>query len=357
MAESAAPPVNCFTSISYAYLDRARVLLETVRRFHPDWSISIALQDIEPHGVPIDVARDVVARVIRPQDLGIPNLKSWIFRHDAVELCTAVKGAVLCRLLDGGAEKVIYLDPDIAVFAPLDEIVDTLEKHPILLTPHRLEPEKDDQAISDNEIGSLKHGVYNLGFLAVRNCDEGRRFAAWWRDRLLNHCYDNIPGGLFTDQRWCDLVPVFFPGVGILRDPGYNVASWNLGQRPISIDAHGTIMAADVPLRFFHFTKIQGVGEEMLARYAGGRIEPFELVKWYRRRLAAHKVEGLPAEWWGYGSFDSGRPITRAHRVLYRTRPDVQRAYPDPFSQARESYEAWFDADAGRAQPGAEPAG
>ena len=40
---------------------------------------------------------------------------------------------------------------------------------------------------------------------------QGRRFIDWWADRLRQFCYDEVPNGLFTDQRWVDLAP------GVLR--------------------------------------------------------------------------------------------------------------------------------------------
>ena len=40
--------------------------------------------------------------------------------------------------------------------------------------------------------------------------------------------YEEAAFGVYTDQRWCDLVPALFDGVKVLRDPGLNVASWNL---------------------------------------------------------------------------------------------------------------------------------
>ena len=42
--------VNCFTSASFAYLDRARVLAETLRRHQPDWTLWLCLCDQEPPG-------------------------------------------------------------------------------------------------------------------------------------------------------------------------------------------------------------------------------------------------------------------------------------------------------------------
>jgi hypothetical protein len=324
--------VHCFTSASFAYLDRARVLGETLRRFHPDWKLWLCLPDQEPPGFVFDPSREAFNNVVRLTELNIPDLTRWTFDHDVVELCTAVKGQMLCRLLGEGAEKVIYLDPDIALLDDLSEIVSLLDRQNVVLTPHQIEPDDDRAAIIDNEIGSLKHGIYNLGFLAVAATEEGKRFARWWRDRLLAFCFDDVPNGLFTDQRWCDHAPVFFDGVHILRDPGYNVASWNLSRRPITIEQDGTIRAAGRRLRFFHFTKVTHVGEIMLERYAGDRIEPFELMKWYRGRLAAQAVPDLPKSWWAYGQYADGTKITMAHRLAYRRDLALRERYPDPFA-------------------------
>ncbi len=332
--------VHCYTSASLAYLDRARILGETIRRHHPDWVFSLCLCDVEPPGFTFRLECEPFDYVVRLDKLGIPALEQWIFCHDVVELCTAAKGPMLRYLFQTGAENVIYLDPDMALLQDIGHVPELLEEYSVILTPHQLEPDQEKGAILDNEIGSLKHGIYNLGFLAVRNTTEGRRFADWWRDRLLEFCYDDIPRGLFTDQRWCDLVPAFFDGVYILKDPGYNVASWNLSRRPIRIDQEGMIWAADRPLRFFHFTKISWVGQIMLERYSAGRVEVFELVKWYMERLAANKADGLPEGWWAFSRYRDGTPILKAHRVAYRSREDLRVRFPDPFTGGSEGFAA-----------------
>lgn len=332
--------VHCFTSASFAYLDRVRVLGETLRRHHPDWTLWLCLVDEEPAGFAFDPEREPFDRVLRIAELGFPDLRQWIFGHDVVELCTAVKGRMLERLLEGGASKVVYLDPDIAVFGDLSEVEALLDAHDVVLTPHLLTPENGRDAVLDNEIGAMKHGIYNLGFFAVAASAEGRRFAAWWSARLLEFCLDDVPSGIFTDQRWCDHVPVFFPNTHVLRDPGYNVASWNLAHRPISIGQDGIIRAAGRPLRFFHFTKFAGIGRHMLERHAGEGTEIFELMKWYRDRLAAHAAEGLPPGWWAFGCYEDGRPIPRAHRRAYRADAELRNRFPDPFASGPGSL-AW----------------
>ena len=327
--------VACYTSASFNYLDRARVLFETVREFHPEWETWFCVADEEPPGFSLDLSRENIDRVVKLRDLPITEPLAWAFEHDIVELCTAVKGPCLDLMLQEGVDKVIYLDPDTVLFGRLDEVLELLDKHSAVLTPHQLAPDTQRMAIIDNEIGSLKYGIYNLGFVAVSNTPAGRSFAHWWRDRLLEFCFDAPELGLFTDQKWCNHAPVFFPDVAVLRHRGYNVASWNLSQRPIRIGRDGRITAGDDPLKFFHFTKVTHVGQTMLERYSGGRLEVFELMFWYKRRLAAHAVQGLPPDWWYYGRYEDGRAITKEDRLAHRTARQSRQHLGNPFAAPR----------------------
>ena len=335
--------VHCFTSATCAYLDRARVLGETLRRHHPDWVFWLCLPDTAPPGFSFDLTREPFDHIVGLQDLGIDDLAAWTFEHDVVELCTAVKGPMLRRLLRQGAGKVIYLDPDIAVLSDLTPVERLLDRHSVVLTPHLVHPETDLRGILDNEIGAMKHGIYNLGFVAVSNSDEGMRFADWWADRLLRFCFDDLPAGLFTDQRWCDHVPALFDHVHVLRDPGYNVASWNIARRPVAIGLDGVIRAAGQRLRFFHFTKIGSAGRMMLELNAADQPAVFELMKWYEFRLAAHADAAIPDGWWAYGRYNDGSSIPYAHRVGYRTRPALRALFPDPFAAGAEAMTAALD--------------
>ncbi|MBR0673832.1 hypothetical protein [Neoroseomonas soli] len=337
--------IHCFTSASLAYLDRARVLGESLRRHHPDWVLWLCLVDQAPSGFRLDLTKEPFDHVLPIDALDIPDLRRWMFGHDVVELCTAVKGPMLLHLLSAGARKVVYLDPDIAVFGRLDEIEARLDESDLLLTPHLLAPETARDAILDNEVGAMKHGIFNLGFIAVAASAEGRRFAHWWRDRLLEFCIDDVPSGIFTDQRWCDHVPVFFPGADVLRDPGYNVASWNLTHRPLSIGPDGVIRAAGQPLRFFHFTKFNGVGRRMLERHAGTDTALHELMAWYANSLAAQAPVGIPPDWWAFGRYADDQSIPRAHRRQYRADPQLRERFPNPFEAGGRSLAAHLGQD------------
>jgi hypothetical protein len=334
--------VHCFTSFSFSYLAKARVLGWSLKRFHPDWLFTACITDREPDGFTFDLAKEPFDAVVWAHDLPVPNVQAWLFGHDVVEACTAVKGPMLRLLTETDVDKVFYLDPDIAVFNSLLPMVEMLDHSSILLTPHQLAPEETREAVFDNEICSLIHGTYNLGFVAIRNQGEGLRFAHWWNDRLLEFCVDDKASGIFVDQKWCDLVPAYFDGVRIVRDPGYNVASWNLSHRKISSGTDGTLLVNGQPLRFFHYTKLGPVGDAMTRRYAKGNVEVYELWAWYKRMVDRFAERRIPAGWWHFGTFDNRVAIPKVARQLYRSRADLQQKFTNPFATGRSSYFNWL---------------
>src|SRR5262249_10969050 len=271
--------------------------------------------------------------IINIRDLPIDDLRSWIFRHRLVELCTAVKGTAFQYIAEKfGAERIYYFDPDILVCDRLDGLERALDRHTILLTPHQYVPDSDLQAIADNEICCLRNGVYNLGFLAVRMAGQGRQFIDWWAERLRLFCYDDVPNGLFTDQRWVDLAPAFFDDIAILREPQYNVSTWNLTSRVATGRAPNDIRINGVPLAFYHFSGFDGGAQKvMLERYGVHSPVLFDLREWYVARCeelgqtTLGKIECI------YNRFSNGERITDSHRLLYRGRPDLIQAFPDPF--------------------------
>ncbi|MCW3473875.1 hypothetical protein [Limobrevibacterium gyesilva] len=332
----------CFTSFTFGYLSRARVLAQTLRAAHPDWTLWALVVDEPPPDLDLHAALAPFDAVMRADALDIPRFRAWMFKHDLVEACTAVKGAMLEMLLRRGADKVVYLDPDIAVFHPLSGIERRLDDASIVLTPHQLAANDGLPAMADNELTSLKYGTYNLGFVAVRNDDNGRAFAAWWSAVTRQACYDDVEAGLFTDQKYCDLVPGLFDGVHVERDPGCNVASWNLSRRSLAFGADGALLVNGAALKFYHFTKIGGVGDTMTERYGRDNVEVYEVVNWYKRAVAANGFIAA-AEWpWRYGRFASGAPVPRPVRLLWRARPDLQAAFDDPFAVTGDCLHAWL---------------
>lgn len=332
--------IHCFTSFTFSYLARATILARTLRAVHPDWILWALITDEPPDAVHARHPEEF-DHIVYAKHLGFICFESWLFKHDIVEASTAVKGQMLRYLFDQGARKIVYLDPDIAVFSSLDGITEKLDTYSVILTPHQVTPNRTEGLIRDNEITSLKYGVFNLGFVAVKADDIGKQFSEWWAQQLYLACYDDVPNGIFTDQKWCDLVPCLFDRVHIERDPGYNVASWNISTRQIRITREGTILANGSPLKFFHFTKINTAGDIMIEKNARDNVEVMELWNWYKRTLADlfHKI---PSGYWYYSSFDNGVKIPKSARILFRDRLDLFEYFTNPFATSGDSFFNWL---------------
>ena len=338
-----------FTSITANYIPKARILAKSVRKYCPGNKFVLVISDIMPLDFPCK--EDPFDFIWRPEELGftVLNLTSWIFSHTVVELCTAVKGQAILKIFDDLKEdKAIYLDPDIVVLDDLSELMGLLDRHSILLTPHQVVPDTTYESIVDNEVCSLAHGIYNLGFLAVRDTDEGRRFVAWWRDRLNDFCFDDIAHGIFTDQRWIDLVPAFFEDFKIIRDKQYNVATWNLSHRTVEQDDRGKLFIEGKPIRFYHFSGFDSGDQEiMLKKYGRNNEGLFKLRSWYIEQMENEGQSLLGTVPSCYAYFSNGELIGKEHRLLYRSRKDLQAAFPNPFlaESGKVNYYDWFNSE------------
>ncbi|MEA3145035.1 MAG: hypothetical protein QOI53_456 [Verrucomicrobiota bacterium] len=183
----------------------ASVLLASARRFHPEATIYLCLAD---KLLPNEGFYPNDSIVVPIEDLDIPDLRSFVFRYDIMELNTAVKPFMFQHLLGMGHQTILYFDPDIQIFSRLDQILESLQDGAsFVLTPHLCAP-AEGSAYPD-DIGILRAGIYNLGFLGVHACPETDSILAWWARRLQYQCLDAQDIGIFVDQKFMDLVPGF----------------------------------------------------------------------------------------------------------------------------------------------------
>lgn len=333
--------VHVFTSAAANYLPKVRVLFQTVRQHHPDWTCHLALADAPASKAALAPAAPDHVHLI--EDLAVPRWRAWAFGHSLMELATAIKPLALRKILARpDCDAAIYLDPDIAAFSPLDEVLSALERADLVLTPHQTDPETTMHGVIANEICTLQHGVYNLGFVGVADRAQGRAFADWWGRRCYQFCRADIPNGIFTDQRWIDLAPGFFDRHAILRSARLNVAPWNLSTRRLAGRAPDSLTVDGLPVSFFHFSQIDFTG----AGFAGDDKAARQLGDWYRRATKPKRGEPGAGATWAFASFADATPIEPEQRWLYRLRGDLQDAYPDPFASGPGTFQAWWQAQA-----------
>ena len=292
-----------FTSANLRYLDRAAMLSESMKEVHKDWeSVLVLVDEIPKEREVFNELTKHFDLIITPEELGISNPQSWFKpNHNSpefnsvlewlsslrvVEACTAIKPFAFAHLAKL-KQPIFYLDPDTIVFSSLNEIWNSLKNGgSIVVTPHLLSPAKDHQAIIDNEIATLKYGIFNFGFLALDPQKENAiSFIHFWQERMKYFCTGETASGLFTDQKWGNLLPTFYEDLIISRHPGMNVANWNLENRHLSFNSDGECLVNGEPLILYHFSKAKTNGLQMTSRYAKGNSNVAAIWRWYLSKM------------------------------------------------------------------------
>lgn len=386
-----------FTICARNYIAHARVLAESLHRADKSLRLAVLMLDDEERTI---VPADQNFDVIRPDELPFADAHEFhrmAAIYDVTELATAVKPWVFRHLFDRGAEAVIYLDPDIEVFSALDDLERAAREHGLVLTPHTLKPlPRDGRIPSERDL--LLAGTYNLGFLGVGK-KSAETLLPWWCERLRRDCRNAVESGYFVDQRWMDFVPSYFDHF-IVRDPGCNVAYWNLPTRTLAMNGKSFTVDGS-PLRFFHFSgfsperrhllsKHQGLAPRILLsdqpalaslcnsyadnllqngfekwskvpytfdKTAGGLRLDRRVRRAYRDALLEYELKGtassLPdpftvdgardlVDWLRYPASPQMSDISRYVYEIYKERSDLRAAFPDLASRDGERYCDWI---------------
>jgi hypothetical protein len=260
--------IEACTIVAGNYVAAARVLAESFFAHHQDGSFTVLVVDDEQRDLEPD--DEVDPRIVwwRLSDLGLSGAEIHRLAgiYDVVELSTSVKPLFLQSLMTVRGSAVIYLDPDTRVFGSLAYVPFLAEEHGIVLTPHMTRPIPDDGKRID-ALFVLAAGMYNLGFAAV--APKAAPCLKWWWEQTRRRGLNDVQQQMFTDQRWADFIPSLFDHY-LLKDPGYNVAYWNLHERPLT-RVQGRLYAREAPLRFFHFSGFDPSKPWVLSQHQGDR--------------------------------------------------------------------------------------
>ncbi|MCY7388959.1 MAG: hypothetical protein LH481_13005, partial [Burkholderiales bacterium] len=331
------------TIVSNNYLHFARTMLQSARRHHPDAHLYCVIVDRDlRHATSLNAEFEAIAI----DQLGLPLGEEFLFQYNILELNTAVKPWAIAYLLARGHDQVCYVDPDICFYKEMSEVRQLLSAGTdIVLTPHLLAPVTDDKL--PRELDIRRAGAYNFGFCALRDTANVRRFLHWWQSKLTRDCVNDADRGLFVDQGWIDLVPGLFENVAILRHKGYNVAYWNIAQRPLTKrDSHGHFIDQE-PLVFFHFSGLDPSDPTSFSkhqtRFTLATVGPAkELVGEYVNAVLANGYRTYAKLEYGFERFSSGEKIPNIFRNLYRLSSGLrERMGSHPFTRASAMCEPW----------------
>jgi hypothetical protein len=149
------------------------------------------------------------------------------------------------------AEWVTYLDSDLFFFASPEPVYAEMKDAAFGIIPHHFTKRLADMR---------RFGIYNVGWVSVRHCDEGIAALRWWRERCIEWCHDFVEGDRFADQRYLDRLPGLFPNIHVIQHLGANLAPWNFADLRVEWRDETILVEGRYPLLFFHFHGVKRAG-------------------------------------------------------------------------------------------------
>jgi hypothetical protein len=218
------PGAVACTIVPKAGFAQARVTARSFRRHHPGIPFYTLLADR------VDGAFDPAAEpftLVELDRLELPDRGRRLFSHPPFALACALTPRWIAGLLDRGFRRVVFFKQETMLVGSVAPLFERLDRAPIVLTPHLTAPLEGEGALERERL-ILLAGSYNGGVVGVSEGATSRAFLDWWAARLDEGCRHDVASGWHFEQRWLDLVPGFFEGAVVERDPGFNCGHWSL---------------------------------------------------------------------------------------------------------------------------------
>jgi hypothetical protein len=326
-----------FTVFNNAYLDRAIVLAESL--FEKN-SVRLKIYLFEKNLPSLNKDISIFCEIILINEINFDRINELAFKYDVVEFTTSLKPYISLFLLEK-YKKVIFFDPDIYVLDSTKEIEDLLDDQDLLLTSHFNIPELND--VENPDLGMMRFGSFNLGFFAVKNSINGKAFLKWWNNKCLDQCFFETQFGISTDQKWVSIANAFFDFLYIIRNPGYNVAYWNLFEREITF-SNNKYFANNHNITFFHFStydteKSSNITKRIIIKDEYISSALLQLSNEYYTKLKNYKsIINSSEKKYSYNYFSNGKFISPTLRRAYASKINFFTNEQDPFLYNSEVY-------------------
>lgn len=344
--------IHACTIATRHYMAHMRVLVQSLLAQSPESRITVLVaDDATASGVPDDPRVEALV----PLDIGIEDaeLHRRATMFMAQGFATSLKPNLLLALLERGDGPILFIDADGCIYDDLSSLGELCEAHSLLLSPHTLAPYPPGYEEESAEQVILRAGTINSGFVGVgRGAEPAVR---WWAQRTARRCIFEPRLAIMFDQTWLTLAPCLFEHA-ILRDPGCNVAGWNLHTRDVEWDGD-TPRIDGGRLRHFHFAGSFNPEHpetitpiESIARWWTGLAErpgAARLVRQYAQRLIDSGYRETRSSPPRYDTAPDGTPIEPWMRESYRhalleAEQRGEAEPPNPFSHGSDRFQEWL---------------
>jgi len=242
------------------YLPRLITLLESLRNTEASYRVLILALDVETELYfsenPKPEIQVSTISLIQSKFTRLPEAKANRSEMEFVFTLTPFLMKQAIEMANPG-EVAVYLDADLFFFSDPTLVLESMSESDIGIIPHHY-PDSNLRRLS-------QYGTFNVGWVGIRNSENGRKCVEWWAERCLEWCRDEPVEGNYADQGYLDKFPELFKGVKILSNRGFNLAPWNTdGQTMRENEAGQIVVGEQTVLVFFHFHGLKKFGKWMV---------------------------------------------------------------------------------------------
>ena len=328
--------VAVLTISSHNYMPYGLTCLTTAKHYNQEYDVYYVIADCYNGDLYKKYEKDIVFVSLQDLNYSDEEIVNLTFKYNIIEFNTCIKPQAILYLLNKGYQTVIYLDPDIECYNSFEQLLLDTKNQSIIVTPHKM-TEKENPLIEDKQF--LNNGIYNLGFLAINNKVESRKFLDWWDKKLRKECYIHYEEGLATDQIWVVLASTIFEGFCVYKNEGVNVAYWNIHERKIE-KMNNNYFVNNLPLVFFHFSSLSLTCNQSFLKSIDDIQPGFK--NFYNEHVKKVKCFdfdlfcNIP---YSFSTYSDGSIIPKGHRWLYGYSLYLQERFKNPFlCDLRESF-------------------
>lgn len=320
--------VAVVTICTYGYLHYGLNLVRSVREtFSRPPAVTIVLVDGLEKPRPGAEGGPPV-RFLGAKELVASGFEWLAGKLSATELCCALKPFAVSRLLGEGYDQVLWVDADIHFFREPESLLSLGARHDFVVVPHSFSPFPVEDPWARPSLGDLHAaGIMNAGLFSVRRSDGADRFLKTWAGLTTGPGAFVKELGPQHEQASFNWVLAFADDVAVCRDPGINVAYWNLHERPLrwkALDGGPTDewTVDGGPLGSFHFSGFTGEAGS-LSHHDGRHPRSLDvnvdaLCRFYLRRLDEAQRPWYSLHGYAFGSIGSQELTPGARDVLKR---------------------------------------
>jgi hypothetical protein len=234
------------------YLTRVLALYRSLEeRFDSDFKLTMLCMDDEAVRV-LERLQLPKAELLRIRDLerSFPELAAVRTSRSIAEFSWTTTPFLLLHLLGkvSTGEPVVYLDADMMFYSDPQPIFDEWGANAISIHEHRYAPQHQHH--------ERQSGRFNVGWVGVRNNDEGNRCVARWASQCIELCVYDPERGLCGDQRYLEEWPARYEHLTIIQHKGAGLGPWNFERYALSAGPD-SLLVDGMPIIFYHFSSLR----------------------------------------------------------------------------------------------------